>query len=61
MIKRTLGAPAGGTTFGGQNGLDSSALRLISPPNGAGGGGKYLPSIVSVALGDPGATAGLPS
>jgi hypothetical protein len=28
--------------------------RLIVPPNGAGGGGRYLPSIVVVALGEPG-------
>ena len=24
------------------------------PPNGGGGGGRYLPSIVVVALGEPG-------
>ena len=54
MISSTLGAPLGGTTLGGQYGLESSASRLITPPNFAGGGGRYLPSIVSVALGEPG-------
>src|SRR6476646_1397303 len=54
MISKTLGAPLGGTTLGGQYGLDSWASILIVPPNGAGGGGRYLPSIVVVALGDPG-------
>jgi len=29
-------------------------LGLISPPNGCGAGGRYLPSIVVVALGEPG-------
>src|SRR5450631_2863564 len=54
MISRTLGAPLGGTTVGGQYGLESGALRPISPPNLGGGPGKYLPSIVVVALGEPG-------
>src|SRR4029078_9417422 len=54
MISKTLGAPLGGTTLGGQYGLDSWASILIVPPNGAGGFGRYLPSIVVVALGDPG-------
>jgi hypothetical protein len=49
-----LGAPLGGTTVGGQYGLEFSAPRLIVPRNGAGGGGRYLPSIVVVALGEPG-------
>jgi hypothetical protein len=49
-----LGAPLGGTTVGGQYGLDSSEFKLITPPKGAGGGGRYLPSIVVVALGEPG-------
>jgi hypothetical protein len=44
----------GGTTLDGQNGLESLASILIVPPNGAGGGGRYLPSIVVVALGEPG-------
>ena len=48
-----LGAPLGGTTRGGQYGLESNALSLITPPNGSGGGGICFPSIVVVALGDP--------
>src|SRR5215831_5936909 len=54
MMSKTLGAPLGGTTVGGQYGLESFASMLIVPPNGAGGGGRYLPSIVVVALGEPG-------
>src|SRR5882757_5237779 len=54
MISSTLGAPFGGTTVGGQYGLDCSAPKLMVPPNFGGGGGRYLPSIVSVALGAPG-------
>jgi hypothetical protein len=54
MIRSTLGAPFGGTTLGGQYGLDVSASRLIDPPNLGGCGGRYLPSIVDVELGDPG-------
>ena len=54
MINKTLGAPFGGTTVGGQYGLESLASMLFVPPNGAGGGGRYLPSIVVVALGEPG-------
>jgi len=49
-----FGAALGGTTVGGQYGLESLASRLIVPPKGAGGGGRYLPSIVVVALGEPG-------
>ena len=49
-----MGAPLGGTTVGGQYGLESLASRLIVPPNGAGGGGRYFPSMVVVALGEPG-------
>ena len=44
----------GGTTVSGQYGLESLEFKLIVPPNGAGGGGRYLPSIVVVALGEPG-------
>jgi hypothetical protein len=44
----------GGTTVGGQPGLESAALRLALPEKGGGGGGMYLPSIVVVALGEPG-------
>src|SRR6266511_713316 len=58
MMSSTLGAPLGGTTRGGQYGLDCAALRLISPPNFGGGFGRYRPSIVVVAAGEPGAAAG---
>jgi hypothetical protein len=33
--------------------LESLALRLIVPPKFGGRGGKYFPSIVVVALGEP--------
>src|SRR5260370_24867901 len=54
MMSSTLGAPLGGTTCGGQYGLESLALRLMTPPNFGDGFGRYLPSIVVVALGEPG-------
>src|SRR6478672_6460331 len=54
MIKRTFGAPLGGTTVGGQYGLESTAVSLITPPNFGSGGGICLPSMVVVALGEPG-------
>src|SRR4029079_3021187 len=54
MIKRTLGAPFGGTTEGGQYGLDSGAVSLITPPNFGSGGGSCFPSMVVVAPGEPG-------
>jgi hypothetical protein len=54
MISRTLGAPLGGTTVGGHQGFESFASSLIMPSNFGGGGGSCLPSIVVVALGDPG-------
>src|SRR5438552_3269252 len=54
MIKSTLGAPLGGTTVGGQYGLESTAVSLITPPNFGSGGGSCFPSIVVVALGEPG-------
>src|SRR6476660_6242565 len=54
MIKRTFGAPLGGTTVGGQYGLESGAVSLITPPNFGSGGGICLPSMVVVALGEPG-------
>src|SRR5262245_37036155 len=53
MISRMLGAPLGGTTCGGQYGLDLLASRLMTPPNFDGGGGRYFPSMVVVALGEP--------
>src|ERR1700724_1576576 len=54
MISRTLGAPFGGTTRGGHHGRESLALSLMTPPNFTGGGGSCFPSIVIVALGEPG-------
>src|SRR6266481_8756403 len=54
MISNTLGAPFGGTTRGGHQGFDSEAFSLITPPNFGSGGGSCLPSMVVVALGDPG-------
>jgi hypothetical protein len=54
MMRSTFGAPFGGTTRGGQYGVDSGAVSLIVPPNGSGGGGSWLPSIVTVAPGEPG-------
>src|SRR6187431_1118898 len=54
MIKSTFGAPFGGTTDGGQYGLESAALSLITPPNFGSGGGSCFPSMVVVALGEPG-------
>src|ERR1700726_2896855 len=54
MMSRTFGAPLGGTTDGWQYGLESLASSLITPPNFGGSGGSCLPSIVVVALGEPG-------
>src|SRR5271165_720728 len=54
MIRSTFGAPFGGTMRGGHQGVESLALSLITPPNFGGGGGICFPSIVVVALGDPG-------
>src|SRR5208282_3298331 len=54
MMSSTFGAPLGGTTVIGQYGFESLAFSLITPPNGAGGGGSCLPSMVVVALGEPG-------
>src|SRR5258707_9123065 len=54
MMSSTLGAPLGGTTRGGHHGLESLTLCWITPPNLVGGGGSCLPSIVIVALGEPG-------
>src|SRR5262245_8958821 len=53
MMSNTLGAPLGGTTCGGHQGFESFALRLMGPPDLGGGGGRYFPSIVIVALGEP--------
>src|ERR1700738_4816346 len=54
MMSRMLGAPLGGTTRGGQYGVESKALSLITPPNFPGGGGSCSPLMVVVALGEPG-------
>src|SRR6476619_4780304 len=54
MINSTLGAPLGGTIVGGQYGLESGAVSLITPPNFGSGAGSCFPSIVVVALGEPG-------
>ena len=54
IISRILGAPFGGTMRAGQYGFDSAAFVWILPPNGCGGFGRYLPSIVVVGLGEPG-------
>src|SRR5271167_2334451 len=54
MMSSTLGAPFGGTTRGGHQGVDWSALSLITPPNVGGGGGSCFPEIVVVAPGVPG-------
>ena len=53
MISSTLGAPFGGTTRGGHQGVDAVAASLITPPNLIGGGGSCFPSSVTVALGEP--------
>src|SRR5262245_1613802 len=54
MISRMLGAPLGGTTRGGYQGVESVQLSLIVPPNFGAGGGSWFPSIVVVASGEPG-------
>src|SRR5208283_4042659 len=54
MMSRMLGAPLGGTIRGGHQGLESFALSLMIPPNFGGGGGSCFPSMVVVALGEPG-------
>ena len=54
MMSSTLGAPFGGTTRGAHQAVDSEAFSLITPPNSGVGGGSCFPSIVVVALGEPG-------
>src|SRR5271168_5014353 len=49
MMRSTLGAPLGGTTRGGHQGVESLALSLITPPNFGGGGGICFPLMVVVA------------
>src|SRR5262245_58556192 len=54
MIKRTLGAPLGGTTRGGHQVFDWAAFSWMTPPKRGSGGGSCLPEMVVVALGEPG-------
>src|SRR5271169_5026475 len=54
MMRRTLGAPLGGTTRGGHQGVESLASSLMTPPNFGGGGGNCFPLMVVVALAEPG-------
>src|SRR6266566_4491507 len=54
MMSRMLGAPLGATTRGGQYGVESLTLSLITPPKGIGGGGICFPSMVTVASVEPG-------
>src|SRR5262245_8266240 len=53
-MSSTLGAPLGGTTRGAHHGLDCAAFSLITPPNFGSGAGSCFPSMVVVALGEPG-------
>src|SRR5512137_3121557 len=54
MMSRMLGAPLGGTMRGAHHGFDWRASSLITPPNFGSGAGSCLPSMVVVALGEPG-------
>src|SRR5580692_7187967 len=54
MMSKTFGAPLGGTIRGGHHGVESFALSLMTPPNFGGGGGICFPSMVVVALAEPG-------
>src|SRR5579872_4975502 len=53
MIKRTFGACFGGTTRGGHQAFDFSALSLMTPPKAGSGAGSCLPLIVVEAAADP--------
>ena len=53
MMRSTFGAPLGGTTRGGHQGVESVAASLITPPNFGAGAGSCLPSTVVVALAEP--------
>src|SRR5271170_2610031 len=53
MMRSTLGAPLGGTTRGGHQGVESLAVSLITPPNGGAGAGSCFPLTVVVASADP--------
>jgi hypothetical protein len=52
MINKTLGAPLGGTIRRSQQGFESFACSLITPPNGFGGSGSCLESGNMVAAGE---------
>src|SRR5262245_66672925 len=54
MMSSTFGAPLGGTIRAGQYGVEPFVVRSIFPPNFCGGAGSCVPSIVMVALGEPG-------
>src|SRR4051794_32676254 len=54
MIKRIFGASFGGTIRGAHQGVELRASFLMTPPKAGSGGGSCFPSIVVVALGDPG-------
>src|SRR6478736_6128874 len=54
MMSSTLGARFGGTTRGAHQACESEAFSLITPPNFGSGGGSCVPSMVVVALGEPG-------
>src|SRR6516225_4649486 len=54
MISNMFGASFGGTTRGGQYGLESLASKLMTPPKGGRWDGRHVPLIVLVALGEPG-------
>jgi hypothetical protein len=53
MMSRMFGAPFGGTTVGGHQGVDCSASSLITPPKAGAGAGSCLPLMVVLALGEP--------
>src|SRR5271170_867981 len=53
MMRSTLGAPLGGTTRGGHQGVESLTVSLITPPNGGAGAGSCFPLTVVVASADP--------
>ena len=54
MISRMFGACLGGTMRGAHQALDCRAPFVMKPPNFGSGGGSCLPSMVVVALGEPG-------
>src|SRR5271170_5650835 len=53
MIRRMLGAPAGGTIRGGHHDFDWVAFRLMVPPNGSAGAGSTSPGMMRVPSGAP--------